>query len=859
MQSYRLQSWQIWSLPVFIILIFHSRANGQGIVYGHVKDQDMIPLAGVAIYVNDSFAMATKEDGAFEIKIAVNKETIVKATFFSQVSKKTVLIEHSGERLKRDFIFDLDVQTTKEVNIERIRTEIPQIVVHPKDEVYLTPSLQFEDLLTKQFIGISRTNELSSSYNVRGGNFDENLIYVNGIQVYRPFLARSGQQEGLSFVNPDLTEKVTFSAGGFEAKYGDKLSSVLDVQYRQPTKFAGTASLSILGASLHLEDQPFKGGRFSYLVGVRYRTLQYVLKSLDVAGDYKPLFVDVQGMFNYRINTRFSAHYFTTYAKNQYLVVPESRSTSFGTLQNAIRLFVGFDGSELMQYNTFLNAFTLEYKNKWKTNSVKWISTNFNSNEREYNTIEGAYRLEELENNLGSANFAQAKALLGYGYFINYARNKLQYDVSSHSLVGNHYFDKGLYSHHFEWGSKVQFENIHDKLHEWNYNDSAGYNTTSLSHDPREIVLDDYVSSRANLHSYRLMAFVQDRIMINPENAFSLNLGLRTHYWSLNGQNVISPRGNFSFQPNKKYNDTIYRACLMMYDSFTSINAKDSLRKIYGDLDTIAENNLKKNITFRFASGYYYQPPFYRELRNLQGALNLDLRAQRSIHFVFGTDVLFKAWRRNFRFIGEAYFKKLNDLVPYVINNVRLRYDAVNSSYGYAGGADFRVNGEFIKGLESWVNLSFLSTKENITFTDDEGVKQSGFIRRPTDQRVMFSVLFQDQLPSDPSFKMNLSLIIGSSLPYYFNGPYRYEEHFKLPAYRRVDIGFSKEILKAKNPDNLLLSRLNSLWLSLEVFNLLQVNNTASYIWIEDLNNNLYGVPNYLTGRRLNLKIVGKF
>lgn len=827
-----------------------------GRIYGYITDTDEEPVANAAVFVDNQFKTVSKINGYYEVFLPVNADLLIRIDAQNDTKSFRVKFKKAGESLRRDLTFSLENVSLDSFTIKRkVARHIPLIEVDPKTHVEF-PSMQFEDILVKAFVGVSKTNELSSSYNVRGGNFDENLIYVNDIEVYRPFLARSGQQEGLSFVNPDMTGKVSFSAGGFESKYGDKLSSVLDVQYNKPKKLAGTVSMSLLGASVHVEDQPWESGRFTYVLGVRYRTLQYVLNTLDVAGSYKPRFTDVQALFTYRLHSKWVLNYFTTFAQNSYLVVPESRQTNFGTLQSARRLFVGFDGSELTEYSTLLNAVTLEFRPNYR-NKVKLVSSAFSSTEKEYFTIQGAYRLEELENNLGSDNFAEARSLLGVGYFINHARNNLQYFVTSNKILGTHIIN----NHTIEWGAQFQTEDIRDGLREWNYNDSAGYNATTIAHDPKEIVLDDFLVTRNDLISHRISGYFQDRVMLNPASNLRINVGIRSNYWNVNGQNVVSPRMNFSFEPNKKFNDTLRKAHYIAFvQSDVPQNVKDSLKTKHQLSDSLLENVTRNDWVFRMAFGYYYQPPFYREMRNIVGMVNTSLRAQRSIHLVAGGDLLFKAWERNFRFLGEVYFKKLDDLVPYTINNVKLRYDAVNSSYGYATGFDARVNGEFIKGLESWFNLSLLTTKENITFTDAEGEQQSGFIRRPTDQRVNFSILFQDELPMDPSYKMHLNLIIGSGLPYYFNGPYRYEERYELPAYRRVDIGFSKELLKPKgqriNPN---LNGLQSLWMSLEVFNMLQINNTASYLWVEDFNNNLYGVPNYLTGRRVNLKIIGRF
>ncbi|MFT4521202.1 MAG: hypothetical protein ACI8ZN_000127 [Bacteroidia bacterium] len=846
-------------LLLFILSTCFAYAQ-QGTVSGYVYDAEQVPIENASVYVNDERVINTNEDGYYKVAVELGKQVELRIVFSNSSQLYSVFPSAQNPNFKKNFTFILDHKLDDAVVKpgQRAVTQVGTISVDPRESVKM-PTLTFEQTLAAQGIGISIRNELSSAYNVRGGNFDENLIYVNDVEVYRPFLARSGQQEGLSFVNPDMASSVTFSSGGFESKYGDKLSSVLDVQYNKPKKFAGTATMSFMGAAIHVEDEPGEQNRFSYVFGARYRTLQYVLNTLDVGGDYRPRFTDIQGLFSFKINSKLTATWYTTFAQNNYLIVPESRQTNFGTVQSAVRLFVAFGGSELTEYSTWLNAGTLEYRFSERT-KLKFISSTYRSIEKEHFTIEGAYRLEELENNLGSDNFAEARALLGVGYFINHGRNDLDIEVNNYKLIGTHYFNP---RNSIEFGGKYQTENIHDKLREWNYNDSAGHNASKLPSGPGEIVVDDFLATKIQLESHRITSYIQNKIVLDVDREMRLNIGIRSHYWSVNQQNVISPRVNFSIRPNNKFNsylNDVYNKIYRLHE--VSIYDKDSLQGVHPEL---TKNNLdsllKRDWIFKAAFGYYFQPPFYRELRNINGVLNINLRAQRSIHFVVGGDLNFTAWNRPFRLLGEVYFKKLDDLVPYTINNVKLRYDAINSSQGYVGGFDMRVNGEFIRGLESWVNFSMLSARENIQYTDDNGMKQeTGLIRRPTDQRVNFAISFQDELPSDPSYKMHLNLIIASALPYYFNGKYRYEERFEIPAYRRVDIGFSKELIDfKKDAKNRQIKNFNSLWLSLEVFNLLQVNNTASYFWVEDLNNNLYGVPNYLTGRRLNLKLIGRF
>jgi len=770
--------------------------------------------------------------GKYSVKLKANRT--YKIIFSYQLTNKTLSVppQKIGMELEENIQF-ITTANLPVVGVEHKRKrEKPSVItMDPRLSVDF-PVVQFEDILTKIGLGVSQAGgELSSAYNVRGGNFDENLVYVNGIEIYRPFLVRSGQQEGLSFVNADMTEKVEFSAGGFEAKYGDKLSSVLDVEYINPKDFGAGVTLSFMGANVFAHDIS-SNKRFTYNVGVRYRTNQYLLNSLDIEGSYQPNFTDIQSLLSYRLTSKLKLSWLSSYSRNSFLLVPESRSTSFGTVQNALRLFVAFGGSELTQFQTFVNGATLEYQLN-DSNKIEWTSSVYTSDQIEHFTVEGAYRLDELENNLGSDNFGESRLTLGVGYFVNHARNDLNILVHNHQIRGTHYKKRNNY----EWGLKYQEEFVEDRLKEWNYNDSAGYNV-SPNRSSKEIVLDDVLNTQIELNGFRFSGYGQWSRILSTRNEFRFNAGARFNYWSVNKQTVVSPRFQMSFKPNKAFNDRLKA-------KFKDIDVYDSLKK--------------RDWVLKMAAGLYQQPPFYRELRNIKGVLNTELRAQKAIHFVLGGDMLFTAWERPFRFIGEVYYKSLSEIVPYYLDNVRIRYDAVNGSSGYATGMDLRVNGEFIKGLESWFNISLLSTEETIDYIT-EGVRiKTDRIRRPTDQRFNASILFQDELKMDPSFKMHLNLVFGTGIPYYFNGPFRYSERFNIPAYRRVDIGFSKELINFdKSLSERRVKKLESLWFSLEVFNLLQVNNTISYIWVQDLNNNLYGVPNYLTGRRINLKMIAR-
>ena len=820
---------------ITISLLFYSVIGlSQSSINGKVLDAEKTPISNAFIKIKGS-AISTYStvDGSYSLDIPSNRILIVQISASTETIEKEIGPFLANKKYKQNFNLESSISLETAIVIGDKNRDRPLIKIDPKKLEYFSNTSGFEQKLKLIGMGISSSGgELSSGYSVRGGNFDENLVYVNDIEVYRPFLVRSGQQEGLSVINPDMVDQVEFSAGGFQAKYGDKLSSVLDIKYREPDTLRYTIQASLLGSSLHFENRS-KNKRFTYLVGARFRANQYLLGSLDVQGDYKPLFFDLQTLLKYRLKSNLSLSYLSTLSQNRYLVSPQSQQTSFGNVNSAISLFIAFGGNELMQYTTWMNALSLDYKPK-KNITLKFNTSSYTTTEREHFTVEGAYRLSELETNFGSDDFANEKALLGIGYFIDHARNDLVAQVYSATHKGR-YIGKNST---LQWGVGFKNEQISDRLKEWRYNDSSEYNITTINTQGKPaIVLDEFLKANIDIQSYRINGYIQNSQYINKASNTRVTYGLRTNYWNYNQENVISPRMQFSWEPNKKYND--------------------STKLKYGNTDNI---QTKRDWLLRFASGYYYQPPFYRELRKLDGTLNPSIKAQRSIHFVFGGDMNFEAWGRPFKFISELYYKHQDRMIPYVVDNVRIRYLAENSSQGYATGLDARVNGEFVEGIESWFNLSILQTKERLYYTDNDGNEQlSDWLRRPTDQRVNFSIMFQDELPSNPSYKLNLSLIYGSKMPFFFNAENRQNPGFKIPAYRRVDIGFSKILLdKTSKRSSMKFKNIKSLWASVEVFNLLQVNNTISYVLVKDFSNNVYGVPNFLTGRRLNFRFILK-
>jgi hypothetical protein len=810
------------------------QAQRNAIVHGVIRDSLNRPITDVNIAVIGSSDQLTisNENGSFQLGVPPNTPFEIGFSYTGRPAKRiSVRALAPGERFELNVNMEYGIRLNEVIfSEERDRDKVSMQVINPRTVTTLpNVSGSFETIL-KTLPGVTSNNELSSQYNVRGGNYDENLIYVNDIEIYRPFLPRSGQQEGLSFIHSELVENVKFSSGGFEARYGDKLSSVLDIQYKKPKKFGSSVNLSLLGAQTHIEGST-PNRRFTYLLGARYWTNQYVVSTLDTKGSYKPSFSDVQTLLTYHLKDNLSVSILASYAQNKYLVIPETRETIFGTVKQALALRIFFNGQDLMEYRTATGALSVNYQ-PTKKMQVKLYSSVFYSNENELFTLEGAYRLEEVETDFGSDNFGKSKASKGVGYFLNNARNQIEALVYNAGFRG--YNDVGNSS--IQWGGQVQVEQIHDKLNEWKYIDSLGFAQPSLVDG--QVVVNEYMASRNNLNSYRLSGYVQNSQMLNKANNMRLNYGLRTNWWSYNSENVVSPRVQFSFEPNRRHN----RAILL------------------GDQKGV----LKKDMVLKAAVGFYYQPPFYRELRNFDGQLNPNIKAQRSIHYILGGDMNFKWQNRPFKLFAEAYYKKLDNLIPYEIDNVRIRYYATNSATGYATGLDLKMNGEFVKGTESWVSVSLLSTQEKIKdaiVNDANGNRiEPGYVRRPTDQRVNVSIMFQDYLPKFPTWRMYLNLVYGSGLPFGPPDRNRYGDTLTMPSYRRVDIGFLKVLVDENDTQKSgWKKRFKSALVGVEIFNMLDVQNTISYLWIQDVEARTWAVPNYLTGRRVNLKVIMKF
>lgn len=816
-----------------------------GRVTGTVLDASTgkpVELANVFLE-GGSNVVETKADGSFDIAVPSGLEfTLVISRLGYQELKQKMPIQPPGSTRRMTFRLTA-IDAGMEVIVRESRLRDDGMIRQDVEALKLLPTTtgNLESVLPHIALGVSSGTggELSSQYNVRGGNYDENLVYVNDFEIYRPQLIRAGQQEGLSFPNIDLIRDLSFSSGGFEARYGDKLSSVLDISYKRPDSLRASVGLSFLGGSAHIEGSaPLKGKshqRFRYLVGARYKTTRYLLGTLDIEGEYVPNFTDLQGYFTFDLNRDWQLGILANINRSEYQFRPQSRSTAFGQINFALQLFSVFEGQEVDDFTTSLGGLSLTYLPDRKRNPyfLKFLTSAYRSQENERFDIIGRYSLRQIETNLGSDDFGDVIAELGTGTQQQYVRNYLQATVANTEhkggieLQGDSPRKDVTRSHFIQWSVRYQFEHIDDRLNEWERLDSAGY---SLPFDTSQVLVFNTLKTTNRLQSSRISASLQDTYtwMRDSVGELRASFGVRVNYWSLNEDLNITPRAQLMYRPLKK-----------------------------------------RDIVWRLATGLYYQPPFYRELRNLQGVVNTDVVAQKSAHFLGGFSWDFDMpgiSAKKFRFITELYYKRLWDMVSYDIENVRIRYSGENDAGGYVTGIDLRINGEFVPGAESWINLSFLRAREFLydvehlrrEIGETEGVPVDD-VPRPTDQFMTLAIFFQDHLPRNENFKMHLNLTLGTGLPYGLpENNLIYRNTYRFPPYHRVDIGFSillwNESRLAEKPKHFLRFSRNA-WLSLEVFNLLGVQNVASNVWIKTIFNQQYAIPNYLTSRRINLRV----
>ena len=787
--------------------LLHAQVRN-ALISGHISDLSGGPLATVNIRLK-GFPIGTTSDkaGNYSLRIPANRTVTLQFSMIGFLPLEKEVQAQIGDEIQLNISLAESTEHLQEVTVNSRRYGQNMTHIDPQfGQVIPNASSGAVEALLKTLPGVSTNNELSSQYSVRGGNYDENLVYVNDIEVYRPFLVRSGQQEGLSFINSDLVSSIGFSAGGFDARYGDKMASVLDIRYRKPTASGASVSASLLGGSLHAEGVS-KNRRLSFIGGARYKTNRYLLNSLDEKGDYNPQYTDLQALIGYSLSKSFDLSFLGNISQNDYLFIPQTRTTTFGTWTQALETKIYFEGQEKDHFNTKQGALSVNFHPANRIN-LKLIASAFQTREEVNYDILGQYYLNELEQDWSNAGTGDSVLNLGVGSFLNHARNKLDATVYSITHKGAYHSEQHL----INWGFTIQREEISDKVNEWVMRDSTGY---SLPYSDSELLL--YSSSFTNnrFTTWQTSAYIQDtRTLRGPSGDWDLCAGIRANYREYSGEFLLSPRLSVSYDPH-----------------------------------------WEKQFIFHLSGGRYVQPPFFKELKDRNGTIHPEAKAQKSWQVVAGSEHLFRAWDRPFRFKSELYYKSFSRLTPYQIDNVQIRYLADQQATGYAAGLDLSMHGEFVSGVQSWASISLLQTEENIA---GDG---HGRIPRPTDQFLTFSLFFQDYFPGNPSYKVQLTAFYGSRLP---TGPpngERYTDTFRMPPYRRIDLGISKSIIGPDTParKKAFLKNVKDLSLHLEVLNLPGIKNTVSYFWVSSLYGDMYAVPNYLTGRKLNLRISAKF
>jgi len=800
-----------------------SLAQRTAILKGTIKDKFNNPIENVSIQF-DATGTTTDENGNYQIRIPV-KESI--SIVFSHVSYRSLTenITATGVNTYR-FSPTLVLKTEKltEVIIKNNKKAAEGITTIDIKLVKRIPGANagVENLLMT-FAGVNNNNELSTQYSVRGGNFDENLVYVNGIEVYRPFLIRSGQQEGLSFINSNLVQNIDFSAGGFQAKYGDKLSSVLDITYRKPKEFAITIDGSLLGGSATIEGQ-LLDKKLSIITGIRYRDNSLFVNSKQIETNFKPNFTDVQSFVSYEYSNKLTLNFLSNFSLNNYNYKPLSRRTRFGTVADPLELVVFYDGQEKDSYQTLFGALSADYTT---SENLKFTGTlsSYNTQEEEYFDIAAAYNLGEVDANIGSENFGEVEFSQGIGSQLNHARNDLDALISNVQLKAS--LKDG--DNQWEFGVKYQTEDIKERIREWELIDSLGFSIRPPNRFANNQPYEPYVGPIEPFQNIRK----ENQITINRFSGFAqfsrktfwnehqiwYNVGIRSQTWTVlsegntNNHVIVSPRAQFAIKPD-----------------------------------------WEKDMLFRLSGGFYAQPPTYRELKDKNGTINTELKAQQAIHVVLGNDYSFEMWDRPFKLITEIYYKDLTDVNPYAVDNVRIRYQAKNNADAYAYGLDVRLNGEFVPGSESWVSLGYLKTEENID--------NRGYIARPTDQRIKLGILFQDYVPNLPDLKAYLNLVYNTGVP---GGSPAYADVYnfqnRLPDYKRADLGISYVFTDAsKRQETGWLDNFKELTAGIELFNMFDIQNSITNTWVRDVySKQQFGIPNYMTGRVLNFKIGVQF
>ena len=806
-------------LNIIIFLIPLIVLSQKSYIKGVVLDIYNNPIENVNISSESKAGATTNSNGFYSIEI--KSLTNVNITF-SHVNFKSISFPIN---LKTNEVYEF--YPVMDINIEQIeeivlnsnkRTELKSILTIDPQIIRTIKGAQpgIENLL-KTLPGVNISNELSTQYSVRGGNFDENLVYVNGIEIYRPFLIRSGQQEGLSFVNSNLIKNIKFSAGGFQSKYGDKLSSVLDIEYKNPNGNNLAGNINLLGGNITLNNIS-KNAKVSNILGVRYRDNSMLVNSRETITNYNPKFIDIQNFLTANINEKFSLNFLSYMSVNNYNYKPQSRQTNFGTLDDPTALIVYYQGQEKDKYQTVFGAAKLNFKASVNT-ELSLITSAFQTSEKEYFDILAQYRLGEVNNNIGDEDLGDVEFSEGIGSQLNHGRNNLNAIIYNIEHKGN--YKKN--DNNLEWSLKFTKEDIKDRIVEWEVIDSTGFSIDppffqSLGDQPYTanegpIVPYQNIRKTNNTKTNRIQSYVQwsKNSNIGATEIYS-NAGVRLHGWSIDNQKmnfVFSPRFQIGIKPD-----------------------------------------WKKDMIFKLSGGVYHQPPFYRELRDYNGEINYGVKAQKSIHLVASNEYSYSLWNRPFKLTSEIYYKDMTNVNAYTVDNVRIRYLANNNAKAYAYGLDLRLNGEFIKGTESWFSFGYLNTKENID--------NQGYIPRPSDQRLKFGILFQDYIPNIPDLKMYLNLVYNTGVPggapSYANS-YNYQN--RLPDYKRVDLGISYVIVNGeKNYKKGWKKKFSDLSIGLEIFNMFDIQNSITNTWVRDVySKRQYSIPNYLTPRLLNLTI----
>ncbi|MEX1202371.1 MAG: carboxypeptidase-like regulatory domain-containing protein [Ferruginibacter sp.] len=809
-------------------------------VNGFIVDENDLPLPNISVVMlGKNIGIVSSDSGRFSVKVPAQKAfaLVFSATGYISQQKNFYLSADEIENITIRLL--LKGATLEEVIItdDKNRTEPGLIKINPKNLILMPSTTGGVEAMIKVLVGSN--NELSSQYNVRGGNYDENLIYINDFEVFRPYLVSNGQQEGLSLINPELAKNVNFYTGGFAAKYGDKMSSVLDIQYKKPTSFSGSAYMSLLEQGLQLEGAAKKGA-VTWQAAVRNKNNRNLLSSQPTLGAYIPSASDAQGYITYQIHQKWQLELLGIYSTSSFNFFPESvkkTSSVFSPLFTAnLGLDIYFEGQERDRYNTSLLGASLVHSPN-KNLQLKWMISRFKNKEIENFDIAGAYIFGDRDFDNTSNTFGEIVNPLGAGYSQNYARNELNIEVLNASHKGS--FSRG--KHFLQWGSSIEQTNIIDRLKQFEYRDSAGY---SLPYTPTNLVLYSAQNSTADLSIQKLSGYLQDNIKISKGNNYiTLQGGIRYNYNSLNKELLVSPRLQASLKPG-----------------------------------------WKKDVLFKFAAGLYHQPPFYRELRKYDGSINTNIKAQRSTQVVAGMDYSFKGpGSRPFRLTTEAYYKQMTSVVPYDIDNVKIRYLGENNARAYATGLEFRLFGELVKDAESWLSIGFMRTRENLdndfyyqyknaagehinAGSQDQVIADSvqtfvDWLRRPSDRLITVGLYLEDYLSTNKNFKVHFNMIYGSNMPYNIPNSVRYRNGLIVDPYIRVDIGFSALLLSEKSArrSHHPFRGVNNIWASVEVFNLIDRANTISYQLIKDFANNSFAIPNRLTPRLLNIKLLTRF